>query len=57
MNAYTKYFDKNNKQINLLVNNKKIVEKYSEIQNKIESLIKKELNSNQCIMINTLELN
>ena len=56
MNAYTKYFDKNNKLINPLVSNKKILEKYSEIQDKIESLIKKELNSNQCIMINTLEL-
>ena len=45
MNPYTKYFDKNNKNINLLVSDKKILEKYSEIQNKIKSLIKKEFNS------------
>ena len=37
MNAYTKYFDKNNKYINLLVSDKKILEKYSEIWNKIKS--------------------
>ena len=41
MNAYTKYFDKNNKYINFLVSDKKILEKYSEIWNKIKSLIKK----------------
>ena len=35
MNAYTKHFDKNNKSINLLVSNKKKLEKYSEIWNKI----------------------
>ena len=43
-NAYAKYFDKNNKYINLLVNDKEILKKYSEIWNKIKSLIKKELN-------------
>ena len=31
MNVYTKYFDKNNKYINLSVIDKKILEKYSEI--------------------------
>ena len=41
MNAYTKYFDKNDKYINFLVSDKKILEKYSEIWNKIKSLIKK----------------
>ena len=56
MNAYTKYFDKNNKYINLLVSDKKILEKYSEIWNKIKSLIKKNWIVNQCIMINTLKL-
>ena len=45
MNAYAKYFDKNSKYMNLLVNNKEIFEKYSEIWNKIKSLIKKEVNS------------
>ena len=39
MYAYAKYFDKNSKCINLLVNDKKILEKY------FESLIKKEFNS------------
>ena len=43
--AYAKYFDKNSKCINLLVNDKKILEKYFEIWNKIKSLIKKEFNS------------
>ena len=45
MNAYAKQFDKNNKYMNLLVNDKKMLEKYSEIWNKIKSLIKKEFNS------------
>ena len=40
MNAYTKYFDKNNKYINLLADGKEILQKY---------LIVK-----RCIMINTL---
>ena len=45
MNAYTKYFDKNNKCMNHLVKDKKILKKYLKIWNKIKSLIKKELNS------------
>ena len=45
MNAYTKYFEKDNKYINVLVNNKEILKKYSKIWNKIKSLIKKEFNS------------
>ena len=45
MNAYVKHFDKNNKYINLLVNDKEILKKYSEIWNKMKSLIKKEFNS------------
>ena len=45
MYAYAKYFDKNSKCINLLVNDKKILEEYFEIWNKIKSLIKKEFNS------------
>ena len=45
MNAYAKHFDKNNKYINLLVNDKEILKKYSEIWNKIKSLIKKDFNS------------
>ena len=45
MNAYAKYFDKNNKYINLLVNDKKILKKYLEIWNKIKSFIEKEFDS------------
>ena len=45
MNAYAKYFDKNSKCMNLLVNDKEIFKKYSEIRNKIKSLTKKEFNS------------
>ena len=40
MNAYTGYYDKNNKYIILSVSDKKILEKYSEIWNKINSFIK-----------------
>ena len=46
--VYAKDFDKNNKFINLLVNNTEILEKYNEIQDKIKNLI-----VNQYIMINT----
>ena len=45
MNAYAKYFDKNSKYMNLLANKKEILDKYSEIWNKVKSLIKKEFNS------------
>ena len=45
MNEYAKHFDKNNKYINLLANDKEISKKYSEIWNKIKSLIIKEFNS------------
>ena len=41
MNGYAKYFDKNNGYINLLVNDKEILKTYSEIWNKIKSLIKR----------------
>ena len=41
MNTYTKCFDKSNKYINLLVNDKEILKKYSEKWYKIKSLIKK----------------
>ena len=45
MNGYAKYFDENSKYMNLLVNDKEILEKYTDIWNKIKSLIKKKLNS------------
>ena len=54
MDGYAKNFDKNSKCMNLLINNKEILEKYSEIWNKIKILIKKEFN--QRIMTNTLKL-
>ena len=41
MNGYSKYFYKNNKYMNLLVNDKEIVEKYNKIWNKIKRLFKK----------------
>ena len=44
MNAYAKLFYKSNKYINLLVNDKGILKKYSEIWKKIKGLIKKEFN-------------
>ena len=44
-NAYAKYFDKNNKHINLLVNKKEILKKYFEIWNKIKILITKEFDN------------
>ena len=42
--------------MNLLVNDKEILEKHCEISNKIKSLIRKKLILNQYIMINTLKL-
>ena len=45
MNAYAKYFDKNNKYINLSVNDKEILKTYSEVWNKIKNSVKKEFNS------------
>ena len=45
MNAYVKYFIKNNKCINLLVNDKEILRKYLEIWDKLKGFIKKEFNS------------
>ena len=45
MNACAKYFDKNSKYMNLSVNDKELLKKYSEIWNKIKGLIKKEFNS------------
>ena len=42
INVYAKYFDKNNKYMNILVHDKKILEKYNKIRNKIKILFKKE---------------
>ena len=43
MNGYSKHFHKNNKNMNVLVNDKKL-KKYTEICNKIKNLFKKEFN-------------
>ena len=51
-----KYFDNNNKNMYLLGHDKKLLEKYNEIQDKIINLLKNGLMVNQCIMINTLKL-
>ena len=45
MNAYVKYFDKNNKCINLVIKDEEILKKYNEIWNKIGSLLKKGIDS------------
>ena len=45
MNGYTKYFDNNNKNMNLLVNDKKSLKKYNEIWDKINNLLKKGFDS------------
>ena len=41
MNAYVKYFDKNNKCINLLNKDEEILKEYHEIWNKIGRLLKR----------------
>ena len=42
LNGYTKHFDNNNRYVNLLINDKKLLKKYNEIWDKIKSLSKKE---------------
>ena len=39
MNGYTKYFDNNNKYMNLLVHDKKLLKPYNEIWHKISSIL------------------
>ena len=41
LNAYDKYFDDNNKCTNLLVKNKKLLEAYNPIWDKISNLLEK----------------
>ena len=45
MNAYARYFDKNNKFMNHLVKDEKTLKKYLKICNKIKSFIKNKLSS------------
>ena len=56
MKAYDKYFDKNNKSMNILVYDKKILKKYNDTQDKTKTFFGKKLIVNQNIMINTLKL-
>ena len=42
LTGYTKHFDNNNRYVNLLINDKKLLKKYNEIWDKIKSLSKKE---------------
>ena len=52
MNAYAKYFDKNNNCINLLVNDKEILRNAMKYGIKLKIYLGKNLIMNQCIMIN-----
>ena len=52
MNAYAKYFDKNNNCINLLVNDKEILRNAMKYGMKLKIYLGKNLIMNQCIMIN-----
>ena len=54
--GYTKHFNNNNKYVNLLINDKKLLKKYNEIWNKIKSLSKKEFDKKNCATINILVL-
>ena len=45
MNANVKYFDKNSKYMDFLVNQDEILEKYNEIQDKIKNLFNKKFDS------------
>ena len=56
VNVFAKYFHKNNKCMDLLVNDKKILEKHNEIWNKIKNLFGKKIIVNPYIMKNTLKL-
>ena len=45
MNVYLKKFDKSNNFMNLLVNDKKILEKYNEIWDKTKNVFEKKFDS------------
>ena len=45
MNPYVKYFDKNSKHMNFLVNDEEILDKYNKIWNKINNWFKKKFDS------------
>ena len=52
MNGYVKYFDSNNKCMNLLVHDEELLKKYSEILDKINKFLKKGLIMNPFMIIN-----
>ena len=54
--GYTKYFNNDNRYVNLLACDKKNIKKYNEIWDKIKSLPKKKMIKNHCIIINILVL-
>ena len=59
INGYIKYFDINNKYINLPLHDKELLKKHNGIWDKISRLVifqKRDLTLNQCVMINTLKL-
>ena len=56
MNAYVKYFDKNNQYKNLLVHDKELLKNIMKYGIKLKVYLRKNLIVNQCIMINTLKL-
>ena len=56
MNAYVKYFDKNNQYKNLLVHVKELLKNIMKYGIKLKVYLRKNLIVNQCIMINTLKL-
>ena len=45
MNGYVKYFDSNNKYMNVLIHDKELIKRYNAIWNKISNLLKKEFSS------------
>ena len=45
MNGYVKYYDNNNKYINLLVHDGKLLKEYNEIWDKVENLFTREFDS------------
>ena len=59
LTGYTKHFNNNNKYVNLLINDKKLLKKYNEIWDKIKSLYKREfdkklLYNNKYVGANTM---
>ena len=45
MNGYDKYFDSNNKYMNVLIHDKELIKRYNAIWNKISNLLKIEFSS------------